>query len=139
MPRTIEIVEPFTSIKNFDKDPEPDGIELLIQAVNSLDNPGLMIVGTIRVELYQFVPSSAQRRGQWLDKWDISLTSPQDQRRYWNQATQMYQFELGIDPQIIPLAKRFVLSVTYNSPLGTRLTDECVVEYNQSSGPLGSS
>ncbi len=127
MPSRIEIVEPFTRVKSFDDD-VPDGIELLVQAVNSLDNPGLMIVGDVRIELYEYVPASGNRKGRRLEHWDIELSTAKHQRTYWNQLTHMYEFHLGLDPTRIPLADKYVLLVTYNSPLGEHLADEFVLE-----------
>ncbi len=129
MPQRIEIVKPFTRVKSFDRDNTPDGIELLLRAVNSLDNPGLMIVGHVRVELFEYVEASAEPKGQRLDSWDVDLSSTSKQRTFWNQLTQMYEFRLGIDPTILPHERAFVMAVTYNSPLGDHLTDECVIEY----------
>ncbi len=135
MPSRIEIVEPFTSVKSFDADAAPDGIELLIQAVNALDNPGLMITGTIRVELNEFVPASGNERGKPLERWDIDLSTVKQQKAFWNQLTQMYQFRLGVDPERVAKAERYILSVTYSSPLGGHLTDECVLSA-RSAGPV---
>jgi hypothetical protein len=129
MPQRVEIVEPFTGVKSFDDDAVPDGIELLLQAVNSLENPGLMIVGTVRVELYEHVPASAEHKGRRLEHWNINLTTADEQRVYWNGLAQMYEFPLGIDTTKIPPADKYVLAVTYTSPLGGRLTDECIVTY----------
>lgn len=129
MPSRIEIVEPFTRVKSFDEDATPDGIELLLRAVNSLDNPGLMIVGTVRVDLHEYVSASANSKGKRLEQWDIELTTVAQQRTYWNQLTQMYEFRLGVDPSVIPPAGKYVLAVTYGSPLGERLTDEYVLEH----------
>ena len=129
MPSRIEIVEPFTRVKSFDDDATPDGIELLLQAVNSLDNPGLMIAGQVRVELFEHVAGSADQKGRRLEQWDVELTTIAQQRRYWNQLTQMYEFRLGVDPTVMPNADKFVLLVTYNSPLGEHLTDEFVLLY----------
>jgi len=137
MPSHIEIVEPFTRVKSFDDDQEPDGIELLLQAVNPLDNPGLMIVGDITVELYEFIPASADQKGRRIDMWEIELKSKEDQKQYWNQITQMYEFRLGVDSELVPVAKRYVLCVTYHSPLGQHLTDEYQIDYRVTSGPLG--
>ncbi|RME41385.1 MAG: hypothetical protein D6788_01340, partial [Planctomycetota bacterium] len=116
LPQRIEIVGPFTRVRSFDEDDMPDGIELLLQAVNSLDDPGLMLVGDVRVELYEFVPASADHKGRRLECWTVELDTPQKQRTYWNDVTQMYEFRLGIDPSRIPPAERFVLAVTYTSP-----------------------
>lgn len=129
MPSRVEIVEPFTRVKSFDDNATPDGIELLIQAVNALDNPGLMIAGRVRVELYEYVPASADQKGRRLEHWDIELTTAHEQRTYWNALTQMYEFQLGIDPAKIPPADKYVLAVTYTSPLGDHLTDECIISY----------
>lgn len=131
MPSRVEIVEPFTRVKSFDDNATPDGIELLIQAVNALDNPGLMIAGRVRVELYEYVPASADQRGRRLEHWDIELTTAQEQRTYWNTLTQMYEFRLGIDPTEIPPADKYVLAVTYTSPLGDHLTDEFLISYKR--------
>ncbi len=135
MPSRIEIVEPFTRVKSFDGDATPDGIELLLQAVNSLDDPGLM-VGDVRVELYEYVLASADRKGKRLEHWKVELSTPAHQRRYWNQLTQMYEFHLGVDPAVIPLSEKYLLMVTYNSPLGERLTDEYVIQRPPGGAPL---
>lgn len=130
MPARIEIVEPFTHVKSFDNDDIPDGIELLLQAVNTLDNPGLMIAGHVRVELFEFVTASADKTGQRLEHWEIELTTTEQQKTYWNQLTQMYEFRLGIDTTKIPLAEEYVIVVTYSTPLGEYLTDDYVIKYN---------
>ena len=137
MPERIEIVKPFTRVKSFDDDASPDGIELLLQAVNPLGNVGLMIVGVIRVELYEHVQASGIPTGKRLDSWTIDLASEESQRRYWNHVTQMYQLRLKINPAVVSVARRYVLVVTYTSPLGEHLTDDCVIERRAISGPLG--
>ena len=137
MPNRVEIVEPFTRVRSFDEDAEADGVELLLQAVNALDNPGLMIVGSVRVELFEFVPASGNRRGQRLEYWDVAISTVQAQRTYWNSITQMYEFRLAVDAGRIPPNDKFVLLVTYNSPLGEHLTDECVITHRSAIGPLG--
>ena len=134
LPQRIEIVEPFTRVKSFDDDATPDGIELLLRAVNALDNPGLMIAGQVRIELYEYVPASAQSQGSLLENWQVDLTTRSQQLAFWNQLTQMYQFRLAIDPARIPQARKFVLLVTYRSPDGETLTDEYVLQYQEGSG-----
>ena len=133
MASRIEIVEPFTRVKSFDEDATPDGIELLLQAVNALDNPGLMIAGNVRAELFEYVPASADHKGRRLEHWNIELATEQQQRTHWYAMTQMYEFRLAIDPEHIPPAEKYVLAVTYGSPIGERLTDECTVSYRDSS------
>ena len=130
MPSRVEIVEPFTRATSFDGDAQPDGIELLLQASNALDSPGLMVAGAVRVELYEFLAASGERKGRQLDQWVIELGDKEQQRRYWNQVTQMYEFHLGVDVQKVPVAGQYMLAVTYSSPWGERLTDECVLPFS---------
>lgn len=137
MPERVEIVNPFTRVRSFDDDDRPDGIELLLRAVNALDNPGLMITGRVRVELYEHMQATADSRGRRLDQWDIELTTREQQRRHWNQVTQMYEFRLGVDPASVAAARRYVLTVTYTTPFGRHLTDETMIEYRPLTRPMG--
>jgi len=132
MPGRIEIVEPFTSVKSFDEDSTPDGIELFLKAVNPLDNPGLMIAGAVRVELFEFIKASADQKGTRLEHWNVELTNEKQQKKYWNQLTQMYEFRLGIDPAKVPQADEYVIVVTYTTPLGEYLTDNFVIPFRLS-------
>jgi hypothetical protein len=132
MPSRLEIVKPFTRLRSFDDDDVADGVEVLLRAVNALDNPGLMIVGTVRVELFEYVPASAEPKGRRLEQWIVDLTTVEQQRAHWNQLTQMYELKLGVNLDVIPKAGRFVLAVTYTSPLGEHLTDQFVLEADRS-------
>lgn len=127
LPSRIEIVEPFTRTRRPVEGESGDGIELLLRAVNSLGNPGLMIVGDVRIELYEFVPGTADHKGARIDGWDIPLETEADQRAHWNQLTQMYEFHLEVNAAALPPTSRFVLQATYNSPLGEHFTDEMVL------------
>lgn len=137
LPTRIEIVEPFTSVRRFGEAEEPRGVELLLQAVNALDNPGLMIVGRVRVELFDYVKASAEPKGRRLDYWNIELATTEQQRLYWDSITQMYRFRLALDPAAIPPAEKYLLSVTYVPPLGEILTDECVIQAREDRGATG--
>jgi hypothetical protein len=130
MPSRIEIVEPFTRVRDFNQDNVLDGIELLVQAVNSLGNTGLQIVGNIRIELYEFVEASAEPKGARIDRWAVDLSSVERQQKHWNQLTQMYEFRLEVDPAVLPRKRKFVLTVTYDTPQGVHLMDDCMLEYD---------
>ncbi len=130
MPCRIEIIEPFTRVRDFDQDNELDGIELLMQAVNSQGNTGLQIVGNVRIELYEFVQSSADSKGKRIDRWAVDLSSVELQQKHWSQLTQMYEFRLEVDPAVLPRKRKYVLAVTYHTPDGVNLMDECVLEYD---------
>lgn len=127
LPNRIDIVEPFTRIKSLSGGGVPDGIDLVVQAIGALDNPGLVLVGTLRVELFEFVASSADRKGSRLEQWQVELRTDHQQRIYWNHLTQMYEFHLGANLANLPQADSYVLLVTYTSPLGKRLSDELVI------------
>lgn len=128
----IEIIEPFTHVRAFDGAETPNGIELLLQAVNPLNNPW-NLVGQVRVELYEYAPASGDRKSHRVEQWNIELTSDvQQQRKHWNSLTQMYEFRLGFDPTRIDPGKRYIVVVTCDSPTGGRLTDECLIDARSS-------
>ncbi|UCG15783.1 MAG: hypothetical protein JSV19_10855 [Phycisphaerales bacterium] len=126
MPEEIGIM-PFTRIESFDDDDRPDGIALLLRPINMLGDP-VNIVGGVRAELFEFVPASAQPQGQRLAMWEMSLNTKRDQLRYWNSTTQMYEFRLEFDADVVAQHDKYVLEVTYNTPLGTHLTDKYTLE-----------
>lgn len=130
LPSRIEIIEPFTRVGSADVDAKPEWIELWLQAENVLDSPGLMIAGKLRVELYEYIPASGYSKGRRFEHWNINLATVKDQRKFWNAVTQMYEFRLGINPDRIPKAHKYVLAVTYYPPVGDRLMDEMVISRN---------
>jgi len=127
LPTQIEIVDPFTRITSLTGGDAPDGIEVLVQAVGALDNPGQLLVGRVRIELFEFVPGSATKAGKRLEQWQVDLNTDRQQRTHWNRLTQMYEFRLGVDLTAIPKSDSYLLRVTFTSPLGQRLDDEIVL------------
>lgn len=132
LPSAISIVEPFTIMDGKGKQ---DWVELWLQAQNVLNSPGLMIVGTLRVELSEYLPARGNPKGRRVEHWNIDLVTVEDQRRYWNTVTQMYELRLGYDRDRIPKADKYVLTVIYQPPLGDRLTDEITLTRDQSESP----
>jgi len=135
MPERVGIM-PFTRVESFDDDERPDGIALLLRPINVLGDP-VNVVGRIRAELYTFVPASGLRAGSRLAVWEVTLNTEQDQRRYWSSTTQMYEFHLELNTDVVPSQPKYVLAVTYNTPLGTHLTDEYILETPIASEPFG--
>jgi len=111
LPSKLEIVGPFTRVGDFDGKPGPDGIELVLRAGNPLGDMGIMIVGDMRIELYEFVPASADNKGRRLEFWNVALRTPDEQNRYWNRLTQMYEFRLGLNLEKLVRAERYVIYV----------------------------
>jgi len=78
--------------------------------------------GSLRFEIYKYVPRSAQRKGQRIaPSRDIDLTDPVENNQYWRDFLRAYEFELDIqaDPD-----KSHVLEVTCVCLDGRRLTSE---------------
>lgn len=128
LPTRIEIVGPSTRLRSPSGSGRPEVLELLLRGYTVLENPGAILVGDVRIELYTFQPASADSKGERLCAWDVSLKDKEQQRRFWNPIIQMYEFNLGIEAAAIPRAAKYVLSATYRSPLGTNLTDELVFD-----------
>jgi len=152
MPQRIELVEAFTGFRSFDGDATPEGIEVLVRALDAFGDP-VKIAGTIRFELYSFEQASGNRAGRRLcEPWDVTLVTQQDQKRYWNLVTGMYEVPLrfaadtsaadisaaavsaatisagsSAQPAAAGAGRKFVLEATYTTPLGTHMTDECVI------------
>jgi hypothetical protein len=128
MPRSVRIVGPFTKLASFDADEAPDGLDVLLRALDGFGDP-VKISGTVRIELYEFVPASGEPKGARIgEPWNIPLVSEQDQRTYWNRTTQMYEFKLQLNVRAIKPAQKYVLGVTYTTPLGDRMMDEYTLE-----------
>lgn len=131
MPQRIELVEAFTGFRSFDRDDQPDGIEVLVRALDTFGDP-VKIAGTIRFELYSFEQASGESAGRRLcAPWEVTLVTQQDQKRYWNLVTGMYEmpleFPAGFAAEAPAKERKFVLEATYTTPLGTHMTDQCVI------------
>lgn len=126
MPERI-IVEPFTGLKSFDDDDEPDGLEVVLRSQDSFGDP-VKIAGLVRVGLYAFNPASGERKGRQIEQWDVPLVTPPDQRTYWNPFTQMYEIPLELDLGSIAAAEKYVIEVVYTTPLGEHMISEYVYE-----------
>jgi len=84
--------------------------------------------GVVRFELYEYVPRSAQQRGQRLALWpDIDLTGPAENNKYWRDFLRAYEFEL--DTQAAR-DKTYTLQVTCLCPDGKRLSGEYTLRAN---------
>lgn len=134
LPTRIEIVGPSTRLRSPSGSGRPEVLELLLRGYTVLENPGAILVGDVRVELYTFQPASADNKGERVCAWDISLKDKEQQHRFWNPIIQMYEFNLGIEPAAVPRASKYVLSATYRSPLQTHLTDELVFDLTAAGG-----
>ena len=76
--------------------------------------------GIFRIELYNYVPRSANPKGKRPGIWpDIDLTDPAENDRYWNDFLRTYRFDLPLE---YASGQDFILQVTCLCPNGSRLT-----------------
>lgn len=125
MPQRFRIVEAFTGFRSFDDDELPDGIELLFQPLDAYGDP-VKIAGSVRVELFAHQAASGFDKGRRIcEPWQIDLLTSDDQERYWNVITGMYEVPLEFPAGTHPEGSRYVLALTYNTPLGEHMTSDC--------------
>jgi hypothetical protein len=95
--------------------------------------------GIWRFELYEYIPRSAQSKGQRLTLWpDVDLTNPVQNNKYWRDFLRAYEFTLdtGSPTQNSVLGgptqagrdKTYILEVTCMCPDGRRLSAEYVLK-----------
>jgi hypothetical protein len=133
LPTQIEIL-PFTKVGSFDAKGLPDGINAVVRPVDVMGDP-VKAYGTLRFELYNYVPDSGLHKGEQLMVWNQSLNTPADQRKYWDRVTQSYQFQLAWR-QPLPPNKTYVLEVVYENPAGTRLLNDYQFEFAPNVGRI---
>jgi hypothetical protein len=78
--------------------------------------------GTLRFELYDYVPRSAAPKGQRTALWpDVDLTHPVENNQRWRDFLRAYEFELDVRAD---RSKTYILEATCLCPDGKRLTCE---------------
>ena len=85
--------------------------------------------GVLRFELYEYIPRSAQSKGQRLALWpDIDLTAPAENHKYWRDFLRAYEFELDTQAH---RDKTYIVEVTCTGPDGKRLSGEYLLRGRQ--------
>jgi len=78
--------------------------------------------GVLRFELYDYVPRSAEPKGQRIAVWpDIDVTNPAENNRYWQDFLRAYEFTLDAPAG---LDKTYILEATCICPDGRRLSTQ---------------
>jgi hypothetical protein len=78
--------------------------------------------GTLRFELYEYVPRSAAPKGQRTAVWpDIDLTRPAENNQRWRDFLRAYEFELDVRAD---RSTTYILEATCLCPDGKRLSCE---------------
>ncbi len=127
LPTQIKI-RSFTKIKPLFGSLVPNGIEVWLEPRDRFDDV-VKIVGELYFELYSYRPASGARKGEQLEFWQVRIGTPAEQQRYWDRVARMYQFPLGWD-YAPPPGKKYILSVTYLSPNGERLSSDFELRFD---------
>jgi hypothetical protein len=98
----------------------PSALEALIELNDQFADPGKS-PGIVTLALYDQPPLT--HKGDLINSWTYSLSTPEENRDHWDRTLRMYKFKL---PLIQPLPKRehVLLTVSLVLPNGMELTDE---------------
>lgn len=117
-------IHPFTSVKDWNADNKPDGVEVLLELQDRFRDP-TKASGAALFELYDYRRNHPDPRGERLAAWRGSLLTLEEQRMHWNRVTRTYGFQLAY-PQI-RLDKSYVLQVWFDQG-GRRLMSQVVLD-----------
>ncbi len=80
--------------------------------------------GILRFELYEYVPRSADPKGQRIAIWsgvDLDLTDPAQNNKHWRNFLRAYEFKLDVQADT---GETYILEATCMCPEGKRLSAE---------------
>lgn len=121
LPQSIRI-HPFTGVRALDAKSKIRGLEVRMEAIDAYQDAGKAF-GDFRFELYSFEPNSAQRKGEIIESWHVSLMDPKDNVVHWDPITRAYIFKLQAY-RPIESGRRLILVAVFTSPYTNRLFAE---------------
>ncbi len=132
LPRRIEIQRYLTKPVQLDTGDDRDGIEVILQALDSFGDP-VKCVGTFHFELREQRFASSDRLGRRIGFWKQTLDSDESIVMYWDRLSRFYRFPLQLrDTDLAPGA--YVVTATLTTPTGDKLYDEYVFTHNAEPG-----
>src|SRR4051812_12404338 len=130
-PSEVRLHPTFTQVKDWTGDGKPDGIEAVVELLDSFHEP-TRGSGTFVFEAYEFRQNDPNPANKRLgDPWIVKLETREDQDAKWNTALRAYTFQL---PGKFRPSQTYVLDVRFettggaNKPGGGRLFDRLVIE-----------
>jgi len=103
-------------------DGEADSILSVYLALLDAFGSQIKAPGILRFELYEYVPRSADPKGQRIAIWsDIDLTDPAQNNTYWRNFLRAYEFKLDVRADT---RQSYILEATCICPQGKRLSAE---------------
>lgn len=130
LPQRIELIAPLTQPSSFDADAVPEGLEVVLRASDA-QNESVKLAGRVVFELYTFKPASADPKGDLIQTWTHDVASAQDQTRYWNQVTRLYEFPLRLPAADVPRRPKFVLRARYLNPWDVLVEDQVTLDFTE--------
>ena len=117
LPRTIR-VHPFTGTRTFDQSGGVRGIDVRVEALDAYDD-STRAFGKFRFALHQHRRGGEHPRGDRIATWEEDLMDGEVNQLHWDNITRTYKFKLRWDHPI-PVGRKFVLVVTFDSPFTER-------------------
>ena len=115
-PVRIRIHPTFTQVKDWTGDGKPDGIEVVVELLDDLDDP-VRASGTLTFELSKYMRGEPNSAGvRLVNPWIAPLVTRDAQLAHWSPALRAYTFQLAYR-QINP-SDYYVLSVRFESAGG---------------------
>lgn len=132
-PRKIQIQRYLTKPVSLDGAGDPDGIEVILQALDSLDDP-VKCIGMFHFELRTHRFNEGDRIGTRVGFWRVEIGSDETVREYWDRLARYYRFPLSLREGPLPPGQ-YVLSATLMFPTGDKLFDEYTFTHESGAAP----
>ena len=123
---------PSTAVADWTWDGQADGLLVYVRAEDNFHDPS-KAPGDYLIELYSFREASADRRGERIGFWLVRIDCKERQEEYWDPVTLAYRFQCSY-VQPVAVGKKYVLTVTYNSPFRNRLFAQQVLDVRAKPG-----
>lgn len=112
---------PLTELSRGGREGTGTTLKAYVRLIDSF-NSSIKAPGVLRFELYEYVPRSAEPKGQRIGIWpDVDLTAPAENNAYWRDFLRAYEFTF--DAQADP-GRTYILQVTCLCLEDKRLTAE---------------
>lgn len=112
---------PLTELARGDREGARAALKAYVRLLDAFGS-SIKAPGVLRLELYEYVPRSAEPKGQRIAIWpDVDLTAPAENNAYWRDFLRAYEFTF--DAQADP-GRTYILQVTCLGSEDKRLTTE---------------
>lgn len=132
LPKKLQIQRYLTRPVRLEGAGEPDGIEVILQALDSFGDP-VKCVGTFHFELRQQRLASSDRLGRRVGFWKLTIDTTEKMVQYWDRLARFYRFPLRMREGVVPPGQ-YILTATLLTPTGEKLYDEYAFTHGSEAG-----